>query len=65
MIKEVKDLGIDEKKLIILNEVYIETRYPGDLGLMSEGLPSNERAKEFVKYAKEVKSIICNELFHN
>jgi len=62
MIKEIKDLGIDEKKLIIINEVYIESRYPGELGLLPDGMPSEEQAKEFVVYAKEVKTIIMKEL---
>ena len=62
MINEVKDLNIDEKKLIIINEVYIESRYPGELGLMPDGMPTDEQAKEFVKYAREVKAIINNEL---
>ena len=62
LIKEVKDLGIDEKKLIIINEVYIESRYPGELGLLPDGMPSEEQAKEFVAYAKEVKTIIMKEL---
>jgi HEPN domain-containing protein len=62
MIKEIKDLNIDEKKLIILNEVYTDTRYPGDFGLMPDGLPSCEQAKEFIEFAQEVKTIILKEL---
>ena len=62
MIKEIKDLGFDENKLIIINEVYIESRYPGELGLLPDGVPSSEQAKEFVVYAKEVKTIIMKEL---
>jgi HEPN domain-containing protein len=62
MTKEIKDLGIDEKKLIIINEVYIESRYPGDLGLLPDGMPTDEQAKVFIEYAKEIKIIIKNEL---
>jgi HEPN domain-containing protein len=62
MIKEIKDLGIDEKKLIVINEVYIESRYPGELGLLPDGIPTNEQAKEFIDYAKEIKTIITNEV---
>jgi len=43
-------------------EVYIESRYPGELGLLPDGVPSSEQAKEFVVYAKEVKTIIMKEL---
>jgi HEPN domain-containing protein len=62
MINEIKNIGIDEKKLIILNEVYIESRYPGEIGLMPDGIPTNEQANEFTDYAKEIKTIIQNEL---
>ena len=62
MIKEIKDLGIDEEKLIIINEVYIESRYPGELGLLPDGMPSEEQAKEFVAFAKEIKNAIIKEL---
>jgi len=62
MINEFKNLGIDEKKLMVLNEIYMDSRYPGDLGLMPDGIPTNEEAKEFIEYANEIKTIINNEL---
>jgi len=62
MINEVEKIAIDEKKLIIMNEVYIDSRYPGDLGLMPEGIPTKEQAYEFIEYAKEIKTVINNEL---
>ena len=62
MIKEIKDLGIDENKLIPINEVYVEARYPGEIGLMPDGVPTNEQAMEFIDFAKEVKAIIIKEL---
>ena len=65
MIKNIKDLGIDENKLIVINEVYIESRYPGEIGLMPDGIPTDEQAKEFIEYAKEIKRIISNELKEN
>jgi len=62
MINEVNDLGLDESKLMTINEVYIESRYPGELGLMPDGMPSNEQAKDFFDFTKEVKMIIMKEL---
>jgi len=62
MIKEIKKLDIDEKKLMIIKQVYSESRYPSELGLLPNGLPTAEQAKEFIKYAKEIKDIINNEL---
>jgi hypothetical protein len=55
MTKAIKDLGIDEKKLIIISEVYIESRYPGDLGLLPDGMPTDKQAKVFIEYAKRNK----------
>ena len=62
MIKEIKELGIDEQKLMMINEIYVEARYPGELGLISDGMPTNEQAKEYLEYAIEIKTIINNEL---
>ncbi len=62
MIKEIKDLGIDKNKLILINEVYIESRYPGELGLLPDGIPSNEEVEKIIEYAKEIKTIILDEL---
>jgi HEPN domain-containing protein len=62
MTKEIKNLGIDEEKLTIINEAYIESRYPGELGLLPNGIPTDEQAKVFIEYAKEIKTIINNEL---
>jgi HEPN domain-containing protein len=62
MIKKIKDLDIDENKLDVINEVYTESRYPFDLGMLPDGMPTVEQAKEFVEYAKEIKTIINFEL---
>ncbi|MDR2591765.1 MAG: HEPN domain-containing protein [Chitinispirillales bacterium] len=59
MINEIENIGIDEKKLFAVNEIYTESRYPGELGLVPSGMPTEEEAKEFLEYAKEIKTIIC------
>jgi HEPN domain-containing protein len=59
MINEIEDIGIDEKKLFAVNEIYTESRYPGELGLIPSGMPTNDEATEFLEYAKEIKAIIC------
>jgi HEPN domain-containing protein len=61
-IKEIKNLGIDEQKLDTFNNVLIVARYPGELGLLPSGMPTETQAREFVAYAKEVKSIILKEI---
>jgi HEPN domain-containing protein len=62
MTKEIKDLEIDEKKLTVINEVYIESRYPGELGLLPDGIPTDEQAEAFIEYVKVIKAKIKNEL---
>ena len=63
MIKEIGDLYIDEEKLLIINEVYMESRYPAEFGLMPDGnAPTKKQAREFIEYAKEIKAIIHNAL---
>ena len=48
-----------------LNSLYIESRYPGDLGLLPNGKPTIADAEEFYNFAKEifekVKKIITTE----
>jgi len=37
-----------------LNKLYIDSRYPGDLGLMPEGKPRIEDIEKFYNYAAEL-----------
>jgi len=43
-----------------LDQLYIESRYPGDLGLLPNGKPSKEDAKMFYDFAIMIFSKICN-----
>jgi HEPN domain-containing protein len=40
--------------LIILDQLYIDARYPGELGLLPNGKPSVDEASAFYDEAKEV-----------
>ena len=62
MVKEVKDLNIDEDKLDVINEIYTDSRYPGEVGLLPTGIPTDEQAEEFLEFAKEIKSLILKEI---
>jgi HEPN domain-containing protein len=62
MIKETKDLEIDEDLLSIINETYIEDRYPAELGLLPDGMPSNEQVHNFLEFAKSIEEKIRNEI---
>jgi len=43
-----------------LDEVYIDARYPSNLGLLPYGKPSIEDAKRFCEFAKNIHSKIMN-----
>ncbi|MBN1338598.1 MAG: HEPN domain-containing protein [Bacteroidales bacterium] len=51
MIENLVDFEIDEKFLTFTDEVYIETRYPGDLGMLPDGQPSHKEAKQLSDFA--------------
>lgn len=46
-------VDLDEDSLSLLNKLYINSRYPGDLGLLPNGEPTLEDAQEFARFARE------------
>jgi len=59
-ISSVYQFSFDEDKLGLLNKLYLDSRYPGDFGLLPNGKPSIEDANGFQKFAKEVYEKINN-----
>jgi HEPN domain-containing protein len=53
---------LDEDMLAKLNELYIESRYPSTIGLLPNGTPTVEDAKEFYKYATQLHKKIIVQL---
>jgi HEPN domain-containing protein len=51
MVREKISLDVDLNVIKRLDEVYISTRYPSDLGLLPSGRPSIEDAKELYDFA--------------
>ncbi|MFW6122577.1 MAG: hypothetical protein ACOC80_16980 [Petrotogales bacterium] len=45
-----------------LDQLYIEARYPGNLGLLPHGKPNIKEAKKFKEMAKRTFDQIHNEL---
>lgn len=45
-----------------LNELYIESRYPGDMGLLPYGKPTLADAKEFYEFANTIFEQTCTRL---
>ncbi len=48
------ELKIDVGILRTINELYIDSRYPGELGLLPNGNPTKEDAEKFFNIAKKV-----------
>ena len=57
VIEENRTIGAVEINMDLLdqvNQVYIDTRYPADYGLLPDGTPSSEKAHEFMTLAEEI-----------
>ena len=66
IIKEIIDLDIDEDLLSIVNDIYLESRYPGEIGLLDNGsIPTIEQADQFFNFTKEIQTKIKNKLNEN
>ena len=52
----------DEKTLFKINELYLDARYPGDMGLLPYGKPTIEDANKFYKFAQEIFCEVCKRL---
>ena len=65
-IKETIDLELDEDLLSTVNDIYTESRYPGEIGLLDDGsMPTVEQVNHFYAFAKEIERKIMNELNKN
>ena len=62
-IKEIMKFDIDEDLLSRINDIYLESRYPGEIGLLDDGsMPTIKQAEQFYTFAKEIKKKIKNKL---
>lgn len=48
------ELAVDQEIFDQINELYIDSRYPTDLGLLPDGKPSKEIAEKFFIMATEI-----------
>ena len=44
----------DLKLLSTLNEIYIDSRYPGDLGLLPSGKPTQQEVQSFINFSEKL-----------
>ncbi len=48
--------------LEIINEVYIDARYPGEFGLLPNGKPSKEELESFISVTEYVLSLVLKRI---
>ncbi|MFA5815548.1 MAG: HEPN domain-containing protein [Bacteroidales bacterium] len=53
-VKDKIPVTINSDLLILLDQLYIDARYPGEMGLLPDGKPSISEAKEFYNLGKQV-----------
>jgi len=49
-----KKFDIDDEQVIFLNDIYIDSRYPADFGLLPSGKPNEEDARKALTIATEI-----------
>ncbi len=54
LVRELIPLDTDVEILTDLDDLYIESRYPGELGLLPDGKPTRAEAQQFYDCAKSV-----------
>ncbi len=54
-----KNLQLDIDTVYLLDSLYIEARYPGDLGLLPFGKPTLADAKRFMEFAQKTYKDVC------
>ena len=47
-------LPLSEEEMDMLDDVYIDTRYPGGLGSLPSGFPSKQEGERFLEIAERV-----------
>ncbi|MCF8367427.1 MAG: HEPN domain-containing protein [Bacteroidales bacterium] len=64
-LKDLAGLKISEKDYIFLatiNEIYTDSRYPGDMGLMPHGKPTLTEVNEFILFSEKLLDRIKQEI---
>jgi len=54
LVSERASLELDLRMLQVLNDLYVDARYPGELGLLPYGRPSPDDARQFYEFAAAV-----------
>jgi HEPN domain-containing protein len=62
IVKEHMEANIDHKIVQMLDSLYIESRYPVDIGLLPNGKPTKKDAKFFFEFAILIYNSVKREL---
>jgi HEPN domain-containing protein len=54
LVRELISLEVDREILTDLDDLYIESRYPGEFGLLPNGKPTREDAQRFYQFAQSL-----------
>ncbi|OHB66136.1 MAG: hypothetical protein A2Y77_15310 [Planctomycetes bacterium RBG_13_62_9] len=54
LVRQLMPLEVDRDTLTDLDDLYIDARYPGELGLLPNGKPTREDAERFYRFAQSV-----------
>ena len=54
LVKPVFTIKIESDLLILLDQLYIDSRYPGEMGLLPDGKPSISESARFFKLAEKI-----------
>lgn len=55
-------ISFDDDIIIALDSLYIESRYPGEFGLLPEGKPNQKQAELFYEFAQNIYEIVKSHL---
>lgn len=56
------EIKVSEKNFSQINELYIDARYPSELGLLPEGKPDETQAAEYSRIAREISAKVSDYL---
>jgi HEPN domain-containing protein len=59
MVTAIVDIPLDKTLLIEISQIYIDSRYSGEFGLLPDGsMPSDERLRVYLSFAKQIGELV-------
>lgn len=55
-------LPVTDDQLDFIDDIYIDTRYPGSFGLLPSGLPTRDQAKSILGIAEKIYEAVLHEM---